>query len=88
MSKLRWLFVPGFLFSGIYHIFGLINPLWTEPSPAGRHLIFVAINLTAALILILNRKRVLLLLLPLAIQQVYSHCIYGLAVYKCQSSVS
>jgi hypothetical protein len=87
MSKLRWLFVPGFLLSGIYHIVGLINPLLTEPSPPWRHLLFVGINFVAAAILIINRKRLLLLLLPLVIQQIYGHTIYGLHVYNTQGRI-
>lgn len=87
LPKLRWLFVPGFILSGLYHVLGLINPLWTEPSPPWRHLLFVAINFTAAIILIQNRKRTLLFLLPLIAQQVYSHTTYGLHVYHSQGRI-
>jgi peptidoglycan/LPS O-acetylase OafA/YrhL len=81
MNKIRLLFILGFAASTFYHLLGMINPSWTEPSPFGRHLVFVLIGLISTLLLYKNRPKPLLLLFLLIAQQLVSHGIYGYKVW-------
>jgi hypothetical protein len=78
---MKWIFVAAFLLSGVYHGVGLINPALTEPATPIRHVVFLVISLIAAGILVKAKGRALYLLIPLILQQVYSHLTYGQEVW-------
>lgn len=87
LKIIRFGFMAGFLFSALYHVLGVINPTWTEPSPQQRHLVFVGIGFVSSLLLFLNRPRLLLPLLILVGQQLYGHGVYGYKVLVEQNRI-
>jgi hypothetical protein len=87
MNMIRWIFFGSFIFTFFYHLAGLIEPSWTEPSPPWRHLLFVLINGGGTFLLYLNNPRYLLALIPLIIQQIYSHTTYGLMVWQNENRI-
>lgn len=87
LKIIRFGFIAGFLFSALYHVLGVINPTWTEPSPPERHLVFVAVGFICSLLLFLKKPRLLLPLLILVGQQLYGHGIYGYKVFVEQNRI-
>lgn len=73
----RTLLVISFCFSATYHLVGLVDPTFTEPSPPWRHALFAAINGSLAWGVFRRFKPVRWVLLVLSIQQVISHGQYG-----------
>lgn len=74
-------FAVFFVLGALYHTAGLVWPAVTEPSPAWRHILFIAIDGSAALALWSYRDAFFAFFAALAAQQLFSHGAYGWHVW-------
>jgi hypothetical protein len=73
-----------FMSAAAYHAFGLVRPDLVVPSPPWRHALFIAINAGLAAALVKRVRGLLLIILALTLQQLYSHGTYAWQVWATE----
>jgi hypothetical protein len=77
----------GFAAGALYHGAALFDPSIAEPSPPWRHALFVAINAAFAIGMLKRPRGFVFAFAALAAQQLYSHGIYGVDVWRREARI-
>jgi hypothetical protein len=73
MKKLRFLLTIGFMSVALYHLYQAFFPAIPNHDIGKRHLALLLMNMAGAGLLLVDRPKLLLLLLPLMIHQIYEN---------------
>ena len=77
-----WIFGAGFGLGALFHLAALIDPTFGEPSPPWRHLLFLAINLVAAVGMVRRPRGFVIAFAALCAQQIFSHGTALLTIWR------